>query len=254
MKSNEIIPLEGLIEKKYRLIVCYPRFTHIEFENRIEELNKLSAKKIEFNGDQSIFGIPILGKGCAGIVVIIYTNDGKFALKIRRVDSNRREMFHEGEMMKIANSVNVGPKFIKISKNFLIMDLIEGKYFPEWIRSIEEKDCQLLRQILMNILDQCYRLDVVGLDHGELSNAPKHILIDKKNVPYLIDFETASNKRRVSNISSICQFFFLGSQIAPIVKEKMGKKINEKKLVEALRIYKQSPTRFNFEKIVDQIF
>ena len=254
MTSNEIIPLRGLIEKKYRLILCYPRFTHTEFENRIEELQKLGVEKIEFNGDQSIFDIPILGKGCVGIVVISYTNDSKFAMKIRRVDSDRMEMFHEGEMMKIANSVNVGPKFGKTSKNFLLMDLIEGKYFPEWTKSLEEKDRKLLRQIIRNILDQCYRLDLVGLDHGELSSAPKHIIIDKKNVPYLIDFETASNKRRVSNVSSICQFFFLGSQIAPIVKEKMGKEINEKKLVETLRIYKQSLTRYDFEKIIDQIF
>ena len=249
-----MISLKGLIEKKYRLILCYPRFTYTEFEKRIEELNKLGVKKIEFNGDQSIFDIPILGKGCVGIVVKGYTNDGKFAIKIRRVDSDRREMFHEGEMIKIANSVYVGPKFVVTSKNFLIMDLIEGKYFPEWIKSLEEKDQQILRQIIRNILDQCYRLDMVGLDHGELSNAPKHIIIDKKNVPYLIDFETASNKRRVSNVSSICQFFFLGSQIAPIVKEKMENKINEKKLVETLRIYKQSLKRCDFEKIIDQIF
>lgn len=254
MKSGEIVPLERLKEKKYSSILCYPRFTEIEFKKRLEELHKLGVKKIEFKGEQSIFDIPILGKGCVGIVVISYTNNGKFAMKIRRVDSDRREMFHEAEMTRIANSVNVGAKFFKTSKNFLIMELVEGKYFPKWIKSLKEKDLRLLIKVLKSILDQCYRLDVVGLDHGELSNAPKHIIIDKKNVPYLIDFETASNKRRVSNISSICQFFFLGSQIAHIVKRKMGKKINEKKLVETLRIYKKNISRSNFDRIIDQIF
>ncbi|MEJ2241976.1 MAG: hypothetical protein P8Y18_07525 [Candidatus Bathyarchaeota archaeon] len=132
-------------------------------------------------------------------------------MKIRRVDSDRREMFHEAEMMRIANSVNVGPKFVKASKNFLIMELIKGKYFPEWIKSLEEKDYQLLRKILRNILDQCYELDVFGLDHGDLSNAQ-------------------------------------------IVKEKIGIRINKKKLVEILRIYKKSLNRYDFEKILDQIF
>lgn len=253
MKSSAIVPLEGLKEKKYSSILCYPRFTNIEFEKRIEELHRLGVNKIEFNGDQSIFDIPILGKGCVGIVVIIDTDDGKFAMKIRRVDSDRNDMFHEGEMMEIANSVMVGPKFVRVSQNFLIMELIEGTYFPEWTKNIGEKDRPLFIETLGNILDQCYRLDKAGLDHGELSNAPKHIIIDKKNVSYLIDFETASIKRRVSNISSICQFFFLGSKLAPIVKEKIGKKINDEKLIDSLRIYKNSQTRNNFEKICDQI-
>ena len=254
MKSSKIIHLIGLKEEKYRKILCYPRFTQNEFENRIKELQKLGVKKIEFDGRQNIFDVPILGKGCVGIVVIIYTNNGKFALKIRRVDADRKEMFHEGEMIKIANSIDVGAKFVKVSKNFLIMQLIEGKYFPEWIKSLKEKDRSLFEQTLKNILDQCYRLDEVGLDHGELSNALKHIIIDKKGSPYLIDFESASIKRRVSNISSICQFFFLGSQIAPVVQEKMGRKINKKKIVDALRSYKNNRTRFDFDKILNQIF
>jgi putative serine/threonine protein kinase len=163
-------------------------------------------------------------------------------------------MFHEAEMLKKANSANVGAKFVKVSPNFLIMELIAGKYFPEWTKSLEENDLPLLIKTLENILIQCHRLDVAGLDHGELSNASKHIIIDEKNIPYLIDFETASIKRRVSNVSSICQFFFLGSQIAPLVKEKMEKKINDKQLVEILRMYKKSLASSDFKKILEQIF
>lgn len=253
MKSVKIISPEEFKEK-YRKILCYPRFNEDEVEQRIEELQKLEIKKIEFDGNQNIFGVPILGKGCVGIVVKITTNDGKSALKIRRIDADRKQMFHEGEMLRKANSVNVGAKFVKVSPNFLIMELIEGKYFPEWTKSLEEKDRPVFIQTLENILGQCHRLDVVGLDHGELTNASKHIIIDRKNVPYLIDFETASMNRRVSNVSSICQFFFLGSQIAPLVKEKMGKQINNKKLVETLGSYKKNLTSFDFEKILDQIF
>ncbi len=102
--------------------------------------------------------------------------------------------------------------------------------------------------VLKNILEQCYRLDETGLDHGELSNAPKHIIVDVEDVPHLIDFETASINRRVSNVTSVCQYLFLGSKIADKVKEKRGK-VDEKELVNVLRTYKRERTRKNFEKI-----
>jgi putative serine/threonine protein kinase len=99
-------------------------------------------------------------------------------------------------------------------------------------------------------LEQCYRLDKAGLDHGELSNAPKHILVDARDHPFLVDFETASINRRVSNVTSVCQFLFLGSQIAPKVRTRLGK-IDEKELVKALRSYKREQTRENFEKTLE---
>ena len=68
----------------------------------------------------------------------------------------------------------------------------------------------------------------------------------------MIDFETASINRRVSNVTSVCQYFFLGSQIADKVKEIIGK-VNERKLINALRTYKRKRTRENFEKILKKI-
>jgi putative serine/threonine protein kinase len=90
------------------------------------------------------------------------------------------------------------------------------------------------------------------LDHGELSNAPKHILVDADDRPYLVDFETASRNRRVSNVTSVCQYLLLGSQIAEKVKEKLGK-VDEKQLIQKLRRYKRERTRENFEKILESL-
>ena len=89
------------------------------------------------------------------------------------------------------------------------------------------------------------------MDHGELSNAPKHIIVDADDRPYLVDFETASINRRVSNVTSVCQYLLLGSQIAEKVKEKLGK-VDEKQLIKALRAYKRERTRENFEKLLEK--
>jgi putative serine/threonine protein kinase len=246
-----VVSLKTLRERKQSKILVYPRWEQEELERRLKELERLGVKALEFTGEKSVFDVQVLGKGCVGIVVVAYTKSGRAALKIRRVDADRKGMFHEREMLKLANSINVGPKLLEISENFLLMELIEGNHFPEWIESLDEKEEQKrVRLVLREILEQCYRLDETGLDHGELSNAPKHILVNTDDRPYLMDFETASINRRVSNVTSVCQYLFLGSQIAEKVKEKLGK-IYEKQLIQKLRSYKRERTRENFEKLVE---
>jgi putative serine/threonine protein kinase len=252
LQSGEVIALEELREEKYCNVLCYPRCKQKELERRLEELHRIGVQNLEFIGEKTVFDVPVIGKGCVGVVIVAYTRYGKAALKIRRVDADRKEMFHEGEMLRKANKIGVGTKLFEISENFLLMELIEGKHFPEWIKSLKEKDQSRLRMVLKNILEQCYNLDESGLDHGELSNAQKHIIIDLNGTPHLIDFETASVNRRVSNVSSVCQYLFLGSQIAHEVNENLGE-VDKKKLIDTIRNYKHQRTKNNFEKILNQI-
>jgi putative serine/threonine protein kinase len=100
-------------------------------------------------------------------------------------------------------------------------------------------------------LEQCWRLDETSLDHGQLSRAPKHIIIDENDNSYLIDFETASLNRRVSNVTSICQFLFIRSQVAKTIIKKLGE-ISQEELIKTLKTYKQQRTRENFEKILSK--
>ena len=249
MQAGKKVSLKGLHETKYCQVLCYPRCEQDELERRFKELEKIGVQELEFAGEKSIFDVPVLGKGCVGVVAVAYTILGRAALKIRRVDADRKGMFHEGEMLKIANAVDVGPKLLEISENFLLMELVEGTHFPEWLESLDGIEVQSrVSFVLKSILEKCYRLDEAGLDHGELSNAPKHIIVDADDIPQLIDFETASINRRVSNVTSVCQYLFLRSQIADKVKAKLGK-VDEKELVNALRTYKRERTKKNFEKI-----
>ena len=252
MQAGEVVSLKVLSERKHCKVLCYPRCEQEELEKRLKELERLGVQALEFTGNKNVFDVSVLGKGCVGIVVVAYTNSGRAALKIRRVDADRKEMFHEGEMLKRANTIDVGPKLVEISENFLLMELIEGTHFPEWIESLERKENQSrVRLVLKDVLEQCYRLDEAGLDHGELSNAPKHIIVDANDIPHLIDFETASINRRVSNVTSVCQYLFLGSQIAAKVKDKLGK-VDEKELINVLRAYKRERTKENFEKLLEK--
>lgn len=250
MNQSKIVRLEEISEEKYGSVLCYPKYDLTELKNRIDELNRLGVEALEFVGDKSVSNMSVLGKGCVGIVVVAYTEKKKVALKIRRLDADRSEMQHEAEMLRKANTANVGPKLLDASKNFLLMDFINGLLLSQWISTLKGRGTKSrIRKVLHNILEQCWHLDNIGLDHGELSKAPKHVIVDEMDKPYIVDFETASVNRKVSNVTSICQYLFIGSEVAKAMKRKLGY-IDRDTLIKSLKNYKQQHSRLNFESIL----
>jgi putative serine/threonine protein kinase len=243
-----MVETEELIKEPYASIICYPKASKAEVKKRLRELQRLGIKVIEFSGEKEAFNTPILGKGCVGIVVTARRNGEKVALKIRRVDADRKRMLEEAEKLKIANSVGVGPKFLAVSRNFLLMRFIEGKLLPNWLKKRLKKD--YVKTVLRGILEQCWLLDNIGLDHGELSHAPKHIIVNSADKPHIVDFETASLNRRPSNVTSVCQFLFISGQTAEKIAKKIGER-DKKAIIKALRNYKQKRTRENFRNILE---
>lgn len=250
MRSNELVSLERLSEEKYSKVLCYPKRDLNELKRRLNELGKLKVTAVEFAGEKSVFDIRVLGKGYVGIVVAAYTNRGKVALKIRRVDADRTDMRREAQMLRKANAVGVGPHLLNVTENFLVMEFIDGKLLPQWVEGLKGRGTRSkIRKALRGVLEQCWTLDKAGLDHGQLSRAPKHVIIDEENGPHIVDFETASISRRVSNVTSICQYLFIGSQAAKKIKRKLGE-VNRLQLIDTLKNYKKQRTRENFEKIL----
>jgi len=248
VKKAVSVPVAELCEEPYVSVLCYPKPSRVEAETRVKELQKLGIAALEFGGEKGVFGVGILGKGYVGIVVKAFKRGNTLALKIRRVDADRVRMQHESKMLRRANSVGVGPELLGVSKNFLVMQFVEGDLLPRWLGRRLRK--ALVEEVLCDVLEQCWRMDEVGLDHGELSHAPKHVIVDAKNTPVIVDFETASVNRRPSNVTSICQYLFLSGETAKKVGGKLGGK-DEGKIVEALRRYKHERNRGNFERVLE---
>jgi len=247
LNLSTIIPVERLVEEPYASIVCYPRTNKAEMKSRIQELKELGVEALEFSGKAKAANIPVLGKGYVGVVVVAHMCGQRVALKMRRIDADRPDFEHEAKMLQKANAIGVGPKFIAISNNFLLSELIDGDLLEDWLEIHRDKG--LIRKVLVNVLEQCWRLDEAGLDHGEISKAPKHLLVDKENKPYIVDFETASIVRRVINVTSVCQFLFMGnSRAAKMLGELFGVK-EKSELILALRYFKKNENRENFERL-----
>ncbi len=251
MKSPIIVAIDQLIQKPYASVLCFPNPSESELESRIEELRSHSVTHLEFVGKSNVFGVPlpVLGKGFVGIVVIGHLLSGeRVAVKIRRMDADRVDLLHEAKMLSKANLAGVAPNFVEVSKNFLLMQLIEGDLLPAWLET--NKESALVRQVFHEVLLNCYRLDEIGLDHGELSKAPKHVIIDHPNKPWIVDFETASDCRKPANLPAICHFLFNSSgEVARTVAERIGER-NKEKIIASLQAYKKYRTPESFEKVI----
>ncbi len=252
MKTPATVPVESLNAEPYKSVLCYPRASPHEVEERIDQLKSLRVDALEFNGKASAFEVPVLGKGYVGVVVVAIVGGERLALKMRRTDADRTDLGHEAEMLKIANSAGVGPTFVSASKDFLLSQLVDGDLLYEWLKT--HRDKETMHIILTDILEQCWRLDEVGLDHGELSKAPKHLLVDKTGKPFIVDFETSSINRKVANVTAVGQFLFQGqSDAAKAFAETFGER-KHIPLVDTLRKYKKDRSRLNFEAILSLAF
>ena len=243
------IPIKKFEKEPYSKILGYPKASKRQLKSRILELEKLKVKSIALVGHTTIGKVAILGKGYVGVVVLGKKGGKDIAIKIRRTDSQRKEMKSEANLLKIVNSVNVGPKLIDVSKNFVLMEFLEGEKIGDWINNLSGKgSVRRLKDTIKSILEDCYKLDQIGFDHGELSSISKHVIVGKIK-PTLIDFESSSTNRRVSNVTSITQAIFIGSCMAKKI-QRMYKVPPKEKLVMTLRSYKTEQSREHFDQLL----
>ena len=247
--TSSFISIKKFIDEPYSKILGYPDANKRQIKSRISELEKLKIKSISLTGPTTLGKLAILGKGYVGVVVLAKKNNKHVALKIRRIDSPRKEMKNEAQLLELVNSTKVGPKMFDVSKNFLIMEYLEGEKISKWIHTLKGiGTVKKLKSTIRKILEDCYRLDQMGFDHGELSNISKHVIVGKEKAT-IIDFESSSTNRRPSNVTSITQAIFIGSGIAKKI-QRIYKNPSKEKIIDALKQYKQEKTQESFENLL----
>ena len=225
--EHSFISIKKFIKDPYSKILGYPKASSRQLQSRISELEKLKIKSISFVGQTTIGSLQILGKGYVGVVVLAKKGNNVIALKIRRIDSQRSEMRSEAKLLRLVNTVNVGPKLYDVSKNFLVMEYLEGDKIGDWIQSLQGTgSSKKLKFVVIS----------------------KHVIVGKSRST-LIDFESSSVNRRVSNVTSVTQAIFIGSGIAKKV-QRIYNIPPKQKIIDVLRTYKQEQTRRSFDDIL----
>jgi putative serine/threonine protein kinase len=246
-QTESLAPLSLLIGAPYSRLVAYPSGDPKEVESRIRQLEELGITAIDFQGRLKTDHLFHLGKGVVGIVVIGVRENRRIAVKIRRVDARRPSLTHEAELLKVANSLNVGPECLGGTADVLAMELVEGLSLPLWLESLKGRGRRgRVRSVVRFLLEQCLRMDGYGLDHGELSRAHKNVIVSSNDVATILDFESASLVRRPSNLTSLAQYLFLGGSIAKKMKRILGP-TDRNDLLRCLREYKAGGWKDAFE-------
>jgi putative serine/threonine protein kinase len=238
-----------LDDERLKNVFSYPRFSGDHYSRILNDLKAIGVEWINSAGRLEIDGILVLGKGCVGIVLLGSARGKDVALKVLRSDANRRSLKVEGGYLAIANGCGVGPKIVQCTESVLAMEYIRGKYLRQWLGEIHTGE--EIRHVLGELLRQCYALDKAGLDHGELSDAKKHILVDSEGNPHLLDFETASTRRRCRNFLAMVNYLFFKGSISVHLGQYFS--LEKEPLMEAIREYKELPSQAAYKRILAQL-
>jgi putative serine/threonine protein kinase len=238
-------------------LISYPKLDIYEYQKRMIDLDKIGVEDAILEGPTKVCELNILGKGHSGIVLKVTARSKKtMALKIRRVDSRRKDSLTEVSNQKFANLKGIGPQIIDNTNDLILMELITGKGIFDWLQdptTFHLVTSTNIINIVTEILEQCYRLDILHLDHGELTRIDNHVMVSENNQISLIDFESASTKRKPCNVTSASQALLLSGGS---ISKKICKFIDLKDpefLLNCLKKYKKRKNRQNFEDILSLV-
>jgi putative serine/threonine protein kinase len=220
--QSEQVSLEELTKTPYIQVLTYPRISLREARGRAKQLKKLGVESLVFRGRAKIGRLGILGLGTVGVVVGAVFEGGLYALKIRRTDANRPSMDEEVRIMALANKVGVGPPVRASSKDFILMKLLESQELGDWLKGLTGRGKrEQAKAAVHSLLNQCRTLDIMGIDHGQLSNLRKHAVIAEGKL-WIIDFESAGTRRRPHNVTTAAQYLFIGGAMSPLMRRTIG--------------------------------
>jgi len=250
--QSEPVPVDSLTLLPYLQVLTYPKVSLRSAKARIKQLHTLGVSEIVFQGHARVGRLGILGLGTVGIVVRARVGGEVFALKIRRTDSNRPDMSAEVKLTRFVNRLGIGPQVAADSNDFILMKLLEYEEFDSWLRGLKGPGRRMAaKEMVHGLLNQCHKLDIMGVDHGQLSNLRKHAVVAEGR-PWIIDFESASTGRKPKNVTAAAQYLLIGGRISPLLRRVLGV-LSTTKVLERLSAYKKDMTDYSYSKLLEEL-
>ncbi len=250
--QSERASLELLVRTPYIQILTYPKISLRAAKARIRQLKKIGVAELVFEGRVRIGRLGILGLGTVGVVVKARAGDRDLALKIRRTDANRPSMDKEAALTQMVNRLEVGPSVVAHTKDFMLMQALDYQELDEWLKGLSGQGRrEQARGMVHSLLNQCRKLDIMGVDHGQLSNLRKHaVMADGR--PWIIDFESAGTSRRPRNVTTAAQYLLVGGRISPLLRRTLGLR-DTRPIVRLLSDYKSDMTDYTYSKLLEHL-
>lgn len=244
------ISLERFIADGYGPLLAYPSGNAVLAQQRLAWITAQGIQSIHSDGPKRVGRFQALGLGYGGLVLRVSTASQLLALKLRRSDAPTSSFAIEAEAIATANTSQIGPQLISHSDDCLLMEYLPGPKFIDWLHCTSATFEQTW-SIIHQLLNQAFRLDQAGLDHGDLRCVTGHVHIEttaQGHRPVLIDFGKASRDRRPANVTTLTQGLFLSTTIARSISERFTGTVldcqgapRRSQLIELLRHYKSHP-------------
>jgi putative serine/threonine protein kinase len=250
--QSERASLEEVVRTPYVQVLTYPKISLRQARARVKQMKALGVEEVVFEGHARVGRLGILGLGTVGIVVRARANGRLCALKIRRTDANRPDMREEVRITRMATRLGVGPEVYGHTRDMILMKLLESHELSEWLKGLKGRGSRgQVREAVHSLLNQCRKLDIMGIDHGQLSNLRKHAVIAEGR-PWIIDFESAGTSRRPRNVTTAAQYLLVGGAISPAMRRALC--VREVSTVtKLLGEYKRDFSDYSYSKILDHL-
>ena len=169
----------------------------------------------------------------------------KVAIKTKRESSEAvGRIENESNWLKILNKENIGPRLLFAHEDFFVYRFVEGIFIEEFIKTHQKDE---IKRIIDDLLQQCYKLDLLKVNKEEMHHPHKHIIIDKNQHATMLDFERCSKTEKPSNITQFVEY------ICRIKGDLKGFSYSIDKLRELAKIYKKSYQKEAFDEIVRMV-
>ncbi len=146
----------------------------------------------------------LFAKGKRGKVYLV--SGSVFGLKqdvvVKKFDRVDRAL-NEAEFLTLLNKYGIGPKLFLYGDDFIVMEFCSGIAVKDYDFKGDEKE------VVTNVLLQCYIMDLLKVNKLEMHKPVKHVIIGKK--VWLIDFERcyyADKRKNVTQFAEFCARLF----------------------------------------------
>ena len=242
-----------LTKAQIGFLLGYPKISEYELKIRQQKLDEFDLQNFYSLGSKQLSDFQILGLGYVGLVVLVDQNQHEYALKIRRTDAPKADLFLEAQALQKANMHGIAPKIMQANSDFILMEYVKGEAFIEWLKqAIARQNKSVIINVLESLLQQAFQLDQIGLDRGDMNCITNDVIITAQNQPVLIDFSSASGDRQQKNLTSLVQGLFWGSIVAEHLRP-LFPYCNQDYLIPFLRRYKKESNLISFESLKQAI-
>lgn len=216
----------------------------------MEKLYIYLIKKSELLKRLEKIGIKEIIKFAKGKRGVIYTGkfkNKKVAIKTQRPDVSVKTIENEVNCLKKLEKEKIGPKLVYSEEDFFVYEFIEGEFIEDFVE--KQKTKKKIKDILMEVMNQCRTLDRLKMNKEEMHHPHKHVIITKNNIPALVDFERCKFTSDPKNVSQFCQYL-ISRKMSLLLKDK-NIIFDRKKVIDLARSYKKDFSDKSFKKILE---